>query len=339
MRAVLPLDDPRRPASDSSPLIDPMIGDLPDPVPGPGEALVAVEAAGLNHADLHQLRGTYPPPPGESGVPGLECSGRILIPDGSSDKPGNWKAGDRVMALLGGGAHGTRVAIPAGQLMRLPDNLSFLEGAAIPEAALTAWTNLVAEGGLEPGETVLVSGASGGMGSFTVQLARELGARVIASGRDLERLGPVKALGAEICQAGPELPARVREITEGTGGSGVDLVIDFVGGSELDGHLSTLRRQGRLVLLGLLAGDEAKLDLGRILSRRLRITGSVLRARPRSEKARLTADFANFALPRLADGRLRAIVDRVVPFEQAAEAYAALDRGGVAGKIVLSMTA
>lgn len=323
MRAVLPPADPRQPS--------PRLGDLPDPVPGPGEVLVAVEAAGINHADLLQLRGQYPPPPGESEVPGLECAGRV-IGAGSS----LWMPGARVMALLGGGGHATRVAVPAGQLMPLPDNLSFAEGGALPEAALTAWTNLVAEGGLQEDETVLISGASGGMGSFAVQLARELGARVLAAGRDRDRLELLRAYGVEeICVAGPNLARQVREATNGRG---VDLVLDFVGGSELPGHLAALRERGRLVLVGLLAGRKAEVDLGPVLSRRLRIVGSVLRPRSRVEKALLVSDFNAFALPRLKDGRLRPVVDRVVPFDKAADAYRALERGGVFGKVVLSMS-
>lgn len=323
MRAVLPSTDPRHPS--------PRIGDLPDPVPGPGEVLVAVEAAGINHADLLQLRGQYPPPPGESEVPGLECAGRV-IGRGS----GLWLPGARVMALVGGGGHATKVAIPSGQLMPLPDNLSFAEGGAIPEAALTAWTNLVAEGGLQAGETVLISGASGGMGSFAVQLARELGARVLAAGRDRDRLELLRTYGVgEICVSGPHLS---HQVLEATNGHGVDLVLDFVGGSELPGHLASLRERGRLVLAGLLAGNKAGIDLGLVLSRRLKITGSVLRPRSRAEKAHLVSDFNAFALPRLKDGRLRPIVDRVVPFEKAADAYRALERGGVFGKVVLSMS-
>jgi putative PIG3 family NAD(P)H quinone oxidoreductase len=323
VRAILPSADPHQPS--------PRIGDLPDPVPGPGEVLVAVEAAGINHADLHQLRGTYPPPPGESDVPGLECAGRV-IGAGSN----LWVPGARVMALLGGGGHATRVAVPAGQLMPLPDNLSFVEGGALPEAALTAWTNLVAEGGLQAGETVLISGASGGMGSFAVQLARELGARVLAAGRDRDRLELLRSYGVEeICVSGPHL---AKQVLEATNGRGVDLVLDFVGGSELPGHVAALRERGRLVLIGLLAGPKADVNLGLVLSRRLRIVGSLLRPRSRAEKAVLVSDFNAFALPRLKDGRLRPIVDRVVPFEQAADAYRALERGSVFGKVVLSMT-
>lgn len=322
MRAVLPASDFHHPI--------PRIGDLPDPVPGPGEVLVDVRAAGLNQADRLQLRGLYPPPPGESPVPGMECSGVV-----AAAAPG-CPAGARVMALVGGGGQATRAAVPAGQLMPLPENLSFEEGGALPEAGLTAWTNLVAEGGLREGEWVLVTGANGGMGSFAVQLARELGARVIAAGRSAERLEPLRALGLEhFALEGSELPAQVREHT---GGKGVDLAFDLTSGRHFDEHVAALAPRGRLILLGLMAGEQSTLDLRAVLSRRLRIVGSTLRPRSRAEKAELTAAFAAFALPRLADGRLRPVVHRVIPLERAAEAYAALEGGGAAGKIVLSTT-
>jgi len=308
----------------------PRLGDLPDPVPGPGEALVAIKAAGLNHADLHQLRGQYPPPPGESDVPGLECAGEIL-----AEASGLWQPGARVMALTGGGAHGTLNAIPTGQLMPVPESFSWTQAAAIPEAGLTAWTNLVAEGGLQAGESVLISGATGGIGSFAVQLARELGARVLATGRDRARLEQLRELGVdEVFVEGDGL---AKEVKAATGGSGVDLVLELVGGSAINTHLSALRNQGRLILVGLLGGPNVEVSLGQVLGRRLRIIGSVLRARPRPEKAKLVADFTAFALPRLRDGRLRPVVDRVLPFERAPEGYKALEGGGVFGKIVFAM--
>jgi putative PIG3 family NAD(P)H quinone oxidoreductase len=322
MRAILPADS-RNPT--------PIVGELPDPIPEPGEVLVAVEAAGLNHADLLQMRGQYPPPAGESDVPGLECAGVVL--EGEKGSP--WQPGTRVMALVGGGAHATRAAIPMGQLMPLPDDLGFTEGAAIPEAALTSWVNLVVEGGLQAGETVLVTGATGGMGSFTVQLARELGARVLAAGRSRERLELLRDFGVdEVCLEGANLAGQVQEATNG---HGADLVLDYTAGPEIGSHLAALANRGRLVVVGTVGSRKAEVDLGLILRRRLKVVGSVLRARPREEKARLTADFAAFALPRLLDGRLRPVVDRVFPLERAAEAYKALERGGAFGKIILAM--
>jgi putative PIG3 family NAD(P)H quinone oxidoreductase len=322
VRAILPVDRNHS---------TPRVGNLPDPQPGPGEVLVHIEAAGLNHADLHQMRGTYPPPPGESDVPGLECAGQIV----GSEAPGLWQPGARVMALTGGGAHATLAAIPTGQLMPIPDNLSWTEAAAVPEAGLTAWTNLVAEGELQAGQSVLITGATGGMGSFAVQLARELGARVLAAGRDRDRLEQLRPLGVEeICLEGSDL---ARQVREATGGRGVDLVFELVGGPSINAHLGALRDGGRLVLIGLLGGRSVDVNLSMILSRRLRIAGSVLRPRSRQEKARLIADFTAFALPRLKDGRLRPVVDRVIPFERAPEGYKALEAGGVFGKIVFVM--
>ena len=326
MLAVLPSEDQR-------PI--PRVGEVPDPVPGPGEVLVEIEAAGVNHAELLQVRGLYPPPPGESEIPGLECAGRVAG-DPRTETSGAWQPGARVMALLAGGGHATRVAVPAGQLMPLPGNLSYVEGGAIPEAGLTAWTNLVAEGELQPGETVLVTGATGGVGSFAVQLARELGARVLAAGRDRDCLEMLRELGIEeICLEGAGLPQQAREAT---GGRGVDLVLDLASGPNLGSHLAALREKGRLVLVGAVAGPRAEIELSPLLRRRIHLIGSVLRPRPREEKARLVADFIAFALPRLKDGRLRPVLHRVVPFERAPEAYKALAGGGVFGKIVLDMS-
>jgi putative PIG3 family NAD(P)H quinone oxidoreductase len=305
---------------------------VPDPAPGPGELLLAVHATALNRADLLQVRGQYPPPAGESEVPGLEAAGVVeRVGEGVE----GWSPGDRVMALLAGGGHAAKAIVPVGQALAIPGNLSFAEGAAIPEVGLTAWTNLVHEGRLEPGETVLVTAAASGVGSFVVQLARELGARVLVAGRSPERLGRLLELGATAAlPLGDELPSRARELT---GGRGVDLVVDLVGGDALATHLECLAERGRLVLVGLLGGGRAGLDLSRLMRRRLRVIGSVLRPRSRGEKAILVAAFRDYALPRLGDGRLRAVVDRVVPFAQIADAYAALEGGGVLGKIVLTI--
>ncbi|HVT17198.1 MAG TPA: NAD(P)H-quinone oxidoreductase [Thermoanaerobaculia bacterium] len=343
MRAVV--------GSESHPLADhpldgpvPRLGELPDPVAGAGEVIVEIAASGLNHADLMQLRGQYPPPPGESEVPGLECAGTILALGEGVETGSGWSVGDRVMALLGGGGLATRVAVPAEQLMPLPENLGFVAGAALPEAGLTAWTNLVAEGGLAAGETVVVTGATGGMGSFIVQLARELGARVIAAGRSQQKLDRLRGVlserqggveGIELLADAADVAGVASRVRALTGGRGADLIVDLVGGARLGDRLEALRSRGRLILLGHLAGARAEIDLAAVLSRRLRLVGSTLRPRPRAEKARLVADFAAFALPRLRDGRLRPVVGQVLPFERVAEAFAETARGGTVGKIVL----
>jgi putative PIG3 family NAD(P)H quinone oxidoreductase len=327
MRAVLPYD----PVHAGAP---PALGEVPDPVAGPGEVRLAVRATAVNRADLLQLAGAYPPPPGESPVPGLECAGVIeAVGEGVT----LWRVGDSVMALLGGGGHAERVAVPAGQLLRLPPGWSFAQGAALPEAAITSWVNLVVEGRLVPGETVLVTGAAGGIGSFAVQLARELGATVIAAGRSRARLEALRPLGARfLCEPSPGFGAAVREAT---GGRGVDLVLDFVGGAQLSGLLEVMAPGGRVVLLGLLAGTTAEVDLACLLRQRVTLLGSTLRSRSRAEKGALVAAFAEFAFPRLSDGRLRAVVDRSVPFGRIAEAYAEASRGRAFGKIVVELDA
>lgn len=311
---------------------EPILGDLAVPEVGPGEALVEVRAAGINHADLMQLRGAYPPPPGESNVPGLELAGVVReVGEGAT----GFAVGDRVMALVAGGAHAELAAVPVGQLMALPDGLSFVEGAAIPEAGLTAWTNLVSEGGLEAGETVVITGATGGMGRTMVQLAHLLGARVIAAGRDLARLEPLRDLGADALVAlGDGFADRVRLANDGRG---ADLALELVAGEHLPRTLAALGRGGRCVLVGLLAGRTAELDLRGLLSRHMCLVGSTLRSRRRDEKADLVAAFAAFAQPHLAAGHLRPQVDRVFAFEQIAEAYAALRDGGLEGKVVVEL--
>lgn len=329
MRAVLPRSPSQAEPSDASP----RLGEIPEPTPGVGEVLVDVRATAINHADLLQMRGLYPPPPGESEVPGLECAGVIERLGEGVEEGGEWRVGQRVMALLAGGGHGEQVAVPVGQLLPLPDRLSFSEAAAIPEAALTSWTNLVAEGDLQEGETVLLTGATGGMGTFAVQLARELGAHVVAAGRDRGRLEPLQELGADgLVELGESFAEQVAEATDGRG---VDLVLDLVGGEHLARCMKALAPRGRLVLLGLLAGSRAEIDLADVLRRRLRLIGSVLRARSREEKAELVAGFRRFADQRLADGRLQPVVDRVLPFEKLPEAYRALRDGGLWGKVVV----
>jgi putative PIG3 family NAD(P)H quinone oxidoreductase len=325
MRAVLPDSDKT-----------PVLGELDDPTPGPGEILVAVRATAINRADLLQLRGAYPVPAGESPVPGLECAGVV---EEVGDGVDRFQVGDRVMALLGGGGHGELVAVPAGQAMAMPDGMSFEDAAALPESCLTAWVNLGVEGAVQPGETVLVTGANGGVGTVVVQVARELGARVLAIGRDLDRLAPLAELGADgLLVLGDDLADLAREVRERTEGRGADLAIDLVGGDLVPRLLSALRNQGRLVLVGITAGARAELDLAELLRRRLTLRGSVLRSRPREEKAALVEGFEAFARERLADGRIAAVVDRVFPFEEIADAYRAITESGGVGKVVVRMS-
>jgi putative PIG3 family NAD(P)H quinone oxidoreductase len=312
---------------------EPRLGEVAEPVAAPGEVLLAVRAAGLNRADLLQLRGHYPPPPGESEVPGLEAAGEIVALGAGVD---GWRVGDRAAALLAGGGQAERVAVPAGQLIEIPPGWSFETAAALPEAALTSWTNLVVEGRLAAGQVVLISGATSGVGTFAVQLARELGAEVIAAGRDAGRLERLRELGAgELVELGEGLGQRVRTVTAGRG---ADLVLDLVGGEHLPLLLAALAPRGRLILVGLMAGRSAEIDLGTLLARRLTLVGSVLRSRDREEKAELVRGFVGFAAPRLTAGRLEPRIDRVFPFAQVAEAYRYLEHGRPLGKVVLRLS-
>ncbi|MEO8276859.1 MAG: NAD(P)H-quinone oxidoreductase [Thermoanaerobaculia bacterium] len=322
MRAILPWNPERSGAI--------VVGDVPLPTPGAGEVLIRVVSAGLNRADLLQMRGLYPPPPGASEIPGLECAG-IIEALGSEVK--ELAVGQRVMALLAGGGHGEAVAVPAGQVMPVPESLSLEDAGAIPEAALTSWTNLVVEGGLRSGETLVVTGATSGIGSFAVQVARELGATVIAAGRSVERLERLRDLGVgHLVALDAGMPAAVKALTDG---KGADLVLDLVAGEWLTPSLDSLAYRGRLVLVGVTAAARAEVDLGLILRRRLHVIGSVLRARPIEEKSELVRGFSEFGLTRLADGRLRAVVDRRFPFAEAAAAYACLERERPLGKVLL----
>jgi putative PIG3 family NAD(P)H quinone oxidoreductase len=307
------------------------LAELPDPEPGEGEVLLRVRATALNRADLLQMRGRYPPPAGESEVPGLEAAGEVLeLGEGVT----GWQPGDRVAALLAGGGQAELVAAPAGQLLRVPDGWSFEEAAALPEVALTAWTNLVVEGRLRAGETVLVAGATSAVGSYAVELARALGARVVAAGRERGRTARLLERGAEAAVTFDELPAALEPIAP----EGVDLVIDLVGGEHLPTLLTSLASRGRLVLVGLMAGARAELDLALVLRERLEIRGSVLRPRSRHEKAELVAGFLAFAAERLARSELLPAIDRVFGFDRIADAYAHLERGRPFGKILVQVS-
>ncbi len=324
MRAVAPW----RPGA----VARPALSELPRPAPGPGEVLIEVAATALNRADLLQVRGDYPAPPGESAVPGLEAAGVVRSLGAGVE---GWRPGDRVMALLAGGGQAEWVAAPVGQLLPVPVGLTLTEAAAVPEAALTAWTNLVLEGAATAGETLLLTGGTSGVGTFTIQLARELGLRVLATGRRVDRLTPLLDLGAEaVLPLDAALAEGVRALT---GGRGADLALDLVGGPWLAKVLDALAAGGRCVLIGLVAGRRAELDLGRLLAGRLRLAGSVLRTRPRAEKSDLVRGFAEVGLPRLADGRLRPVIARTYPFEQIADAYADLETGGHLGKLVVTV--
>ena len=304
--------------------------EVPDPTVREGEALVRVRAAALNRGDLLQMRGLYPPPPGASDVPGLECAGVVEAVGEGVD---GVAVGDEVVALLAGGGQAEWVAVDAGQLMPKPPHLTWTQAGGLAEVALTSWTNLVYEGGLQAGQSVLITAAASGVGSYCVPLARELGARVFVAGRKPDRLEPLRDRGAEgTIVLGKDVGKQVRELVP----EGVDLILDLVGGPGVSDLLPALRDRGRLVLLGLLGGTEATLPLGDVLRRRLEIRGSVLRSRSSEEKRGLIRSFQAFASDRWSGGALDPLIDSEMPMSECARAYDRMAEQEIFGKIVLT---
>ncbi|MDD9990014.1 MAG: NAD(P)H-quinone oxidoreductase [Spirochaetaceae bacterium] len=306
--------------------------EVDDPAPPPpGHVLVEVAATAVNRADLLQRAGRYPPPPGAPDILGLEVAGRIaVLGQGVTD----WSAGDRVCAIVAGGGYAERCPVPAGSLMRVPERLSLIEAAAVPEAFLTAFVNLFQEAGLRAGESVLVHGGASGVGTSVIQLAVCAGARVAVTARDERKLAVCRRLGAELAidHTRQDFAAEIEQAW-----GGVDVVLDIVGAGYLERNLQVLATGGRLVLLATLGGAQATVDLAALMRRRTRIIGSVLRSRSEREKAAITEGFARRFLPLFDEGRLAPIIDRTVPIRQAGEAHALVERFENVGKIVLSV--
>lgn len=310
------------------------LSSVPDPEPSPDEVLVRVRATALNRVDLLQRRGLYPAPAGAPAhIPGLEFAGEV---ERCGARVGTWGPGDRVMGILGGGAHAERVVVHERLCLAVPPALDWAQAAAVPEAFLTADDALFRQGGLMAGEWLLLHAAAGGVGTATAQIASASGARVIGLSRSADKRARLAALGVAhaLDPTGPELAGEVASLT---GGAGVDLVVSMMGAPSLRADLETLRPRGRLVVVGLLGGAVGPIDLGLVLRRRLTIVGTTLRARALEEKIEVVQDFARRMLPLLASGRMRAVVDRVLPLERIAEAHAALERNETFGKIVLSV--
>lgn len=308
-------------------------GVAPDPVCGPDEVLVAVKATAVNRADLLQARGLYPPPPGDSCILGLEAAGEIVA---VGEKVFAWAPGDRVCALTPGGGYATLVAIPQDWLIPLPEDWSYTQGAAVPEVWLTADTNLFQEGGLQEGQTVLIHAGASGVGTAAIQLAKAAGARVAVTAGSGAKRAICRDLGADITidYKADQFKA---VIAERTGGAGVDLVLDCVGGPYLEDHIHLLKPYGRLVNIGLLGGNSGLLDMAAVLIKSLTIKGTRLRARSKNEKGRITLAFRDRFWPLLVAGKLRPIVDRVYPITQADAAHAFVKANRNSGKVVLEV--
>lgn len=323
MRAIQIDDSGDRPAL--------VLGEAPDPQPGPGEVLVEVVAAGVNRADLVQAAGKYPPSPGESEIIGLEVSGRITAL-GPQDT-GDWQVGDEVCALLAGGGYAEQVVVPVGQLLPVPEGIDLVTAAALPEVACTVWSNLVDAGRLTAGETVLLHGGSSGIGTMGIQVARTLGARVAVTAGSAEKLDACRELGAEtlVNYREQDFVEAVRGVTE----DGVDVILDLVGGDYLERNLQALAKDGRLVIIGLMGGRSAEIDLGLMLRRRLSVQATSLRGRTREDKARIVSAVRENLWPKVATGEIRPVVQETFPLAEAAAAHRVLKDSGHVGKVVL----
>lgn len=308
------------------------VADLPDPEPGPGEVIVDVVATAVNRADLLQRRGFYNPPPGSTDILGLECSGVIsALGDGVE----GWAVGDPVCALLVGGGYAEKVAVPAGQLMPIPDGVDLETAAALPEVACTVWSNVFMVAHLQPGQVFLVHGGAGGIGTFAIQLAHAFGATVAATAGSDDKLERCRELGAQITinYRDQDFVEVLREATEGRG---ADVILDNMGAVYLARNVSALALDGRLVVIGLQGGTKAELDLNALLRKRAAVIATALRARPPEQKAEICAAVVEHVWPLVAAGSVRPIVHDRLPLESAADAHRTLEDSSHVGKVLLT---
>jgi putative PIG3 family NAD(P)H quinone oxidoreductase len=307
------------------------IGEVPRPEVKPGYIRVQVRAAGLNRADLLQRRGHYPAPPGwPADIPGLEYAGEVEAARGTT----RWKVGDRVMGLVGGGAHAEIVTVHADEVLAVPEGLSFAEAAAIPEVFLTAWDALVTRGRLQPGERVLIHAVGSGVGTAAAQIARHLGATVLGTSRSADKLARALVYGLEVGIDTSRAPFR-EAVTEP-----VHVVLDSIGGPAFGDNLAVLAPRGRLVLLGYLGGTRTTADLGPIVRNRLEVIGTAMRVRSLEERRELVAAFSQRMLP-LFDRRieqsapLRPVLQATFPMERIADAHRLMESNETFGKVVV----
>jgi len=310
------------------------VAEVPDADARDGEVTVRVAAAGINRADLLQRMGHYPPPPGASEILGLEVSGVVASVGGGV---ADLAEGDRVMALLEGGGYAELAAVRARQVVPVPANIDLIDAGGIPEVFITAHDALFTRARLQQGETVLIHGGGGGVGTAAIQLGRQRGCRVLVTAGSAEKLARCAELGADagINYALEDFVARTRELTDGRG---ADVVLDIMGASYLGRNLEAVAIDGRVVVIGMQGGTHADIDLGVMMRRRVSLISTALRARPAAQKAAIVAAFATEVVPGLASGALRPVIDRVLPFEAAGEAHRLMEAGEPVGKILLVPT-
>jgi len=309
-----------------------VVRDVPDPEAGPGEVVLDVAAAGLNRADLLQRQGFYPPPPGASDVLGMECSGTVAaVGDGVE----GWSIGDQACALLSAGAYATKVSVPVGQLLPVPAGVDLVEAAALPEVACTVWSNVFMVAALQADEVLLVHGGAGGIGTFAIQLAAQLGSRVFTTAGTEEKRDFCRSLGAEVAIDYREEDF-VAVLEEHTDGAGADVILDNMGASYLGRNVTALATEGRLVVIGMQGGTKGELDLNALLRKRGAVVATTLRARPPEEKAAICRSVVEHVWPLVADGKVRPIVHGTVPLDDVRRAHELMESGSHTGKILLT---
>jgi len=300
--------------------------EVPDPVPGPGEVLIDVAASAVNRADLLQRQGFYPPPPGASDIIGLECSGTIAaLGEGVT----GWNVGDEVCALLAGGGYAEKVAVPAPQILPLPAGVDVVTAAALPEVACTVWSNVVMDGRLKLGETFLVHGGAGGIGTHAIQVAKALGATVAVTAGSDERLRKCAELGADIT-VNYKTQDFVAEVKQ------ADVVLDNMGASYLPRNIDVLAPDGRLMIIGMQGGVKGELPIGKLLGKRASVMATGLRGRSIESKGAIVAQVREYLWPLVESGAVRPIVGEVVPMSDAAQAHRLLEESDVFGKVLLT---
>jgi NADPH:quinone reductase len=311
--------------------------EVPAPEPSRGEVRVRVRATAVNRADLLQRLGMYPAPPGSpADIPGLEIAGEV---DAVGHDVTELGLGDRVFGVVGGGGYAEHLTVHARTLARMPDGMSFTDAAAVPEAFVTAWDAMVEQAALTAGEIVLVHAVGSGVGTAALQIAKAIGARTVGTARTADKLERARPLGLDegIVVENAMFADEVRRRCQRRGGSGIDVVVELVGGAYVAEDLACLAPKGRIVVVGMMAGARVDLDLGVLMHRRAEVRGTVLRARPLEEKILAARALARHLVPLFASGALRPIVDRVLSLAQAAEAHRAMQSNDTFGKVVLEV--
>jgi len=306
--------------------------DVPDPVAGPEEVVVEIVATALNRADLLQRRGFYPGPPMPHEIPGMELSGRVVE---AGERATLWPFGAQVMGIVGGGAYAERIAVHERQLMAVPESVTLADAAAIPEVWITAFDALVAQGGLTSGRTALVHAGGSGVGTAAIQIAKAIGARVIVTA-SAGKVGRCTALGADLA-VDYAIDDFVAAALEFTGGRGVDVVLDVIGGDYVDRNIDAVAVGGRIIQVGVMGGGVTSVNVGKLLPKRAALVGTVLRARPLEEKIAITRRFAAEILPLFDVGSVVPVIDRRFPLEAIVDAHVVMEANENVGKIIIDV--